>query len=260
MYRGSAQEDVQTMISQSREEERQNVRARPLEEKRPPSNVSRLRISDKSYMVQRLTCEVHQKISKRYARGRLLDIGCGAKSKRDLFIDVVDEYIGLDHVDSPHGLQHVDVIATAYDTLQPLDSFDTILCTAVLEHLEEPEKALKEAFRILKPGGYAIYTAPLFWHLHEEPRDFYRFTKHGLRYLFEKTGFDIEVLYPCGGFWITLGSEFNYYLDSFSKSPFRLIFPFLQGAANLLCLSLDRMHKAERFTWAYLVVARKPAL
>lgn len=224
----------------------------------PERDWTRPRLSDNSYLVHKRSLEVHRKISRKYVRGTLLDIGCGAQQMKPFFSDLVTQYIGLDHADSPHNPGSVDIIATAYDTTQPSDVFDTVLCTAVLEHLEEPEKAIREAFRVLKPGGYAVYMVPLFWHLHEQPRDFYRFTKHGLRYLFEKAGFDIEILHPCGGFWVTFGSELNYYMSSFSKGPLRLIVPILKAGSNLLCLSLDRIHKAENFTWAYLVVARKP--
>ena len=56
-------------------------------------------------------------------------------------------------------------------------SFDCILSTAVLEHLEDPGCALKEASRVLRLGGHVLYTTPLFWHLHEERRDFYRYTR-----------------------------------------------------------------------------------
>ncbi len=218
----------------------------------------KIRLSDSDYMVKKRSEQVRSKFSKQYAKGRLLDIGCGTKPKREFYEDTVSEHIGLDYPDSPHGLENVDVIATAYDTRQPDCSFDTVLCTAVIEHLEEPERALKESYRVLKNGGHAIYTAPLFWHLHEEPRDFYRFTAHGLRYLFEKAGFEILELHPCGGFWVTFGSEFNYYISSFAKGPVKYPINALKCLNNILCLCLDRIHRAEKFTWMYLVVARKP--
>ena len=116
-----------------------------------------------------------------------------------------------------------------------------------------------EAFRVLKPGGYAIYSVPLFWHLHEEPRDFYRYIKYGLRYLFEKVGFEVVVLHPCGGFWVTVGSMFNYYLSSFARGPLRYVVNAIKVVNNMICLKLDRWHKVEKFTWMYLVIAQKPA-
>lgn len=217
------------------------------------------RLTDNHYLVRQRSREAHRKFSKTYARGKLLDIGCGCKPMEAFFADTITKHVGLDHEGSFHDFEHVDVIGTAYDTKQLPNSYDTVLCTVVLEHLEEPEKALMEAFRVLKPGGYAIYSAPLFWHLHEEPRDFYRYTKYGLRYLFEKVGFEVVVLHPCGGFWVTAGSMFNYYLSSFARGPLRYVVNAIKVVNNVICLKLDSWHKVEKFTWMYLVIAQKPA-
>lgn len=48
-------------------------------------------------------------------------------------------------------------------------SQDYILCTEVLEHLSEPEKALNEMARLLKPGGELILTAPFASMTHFAP-------------------------------------------------------------------------------------------
>jgi|GEM_PF-5935849 len=42
------------------------------------------------------------------------------------------------------------------------DYFDVIICTSVLDHIKETEQAIKEIFRILKPGGIAFIIVPIF--------------------------------------------------------------------------------------------------
>lgn len=165
----------------------------------------------------------------KYARGKLVDIGCGDKPYTDMIKPYVTKHIGVDHQNTLHNKFDIDRFGTAYNIPAEDGEFDSAICTVVLEHLEEPDKAIKETNRVLKRGGYAIYTAPLFWHLHEEPRDFYRYTKYGLRYLFEKNGFEVIELKPLSGFWVTFGQELVYYLWRFRKggklNPFWWIIP-----------------------------------
>ena len=80
--------------------------------------------------------------AERYARGRLLDIGCGSKPWRGLFAAHVDEHIGIDFVPSERNPDAVDIIAGAYDIPLPDENADTLLLTSVLEHLEEPERGI----------------------------------------------------------------------------------------------------------------------
>jgi len=175
----------------------------------------------------------------------------------------VTEYVGLDHEDTLHDRSQADLIGTAYRIPEPDESFDGIVCTAVLEHLEEPKAALVESLRVLKRGGLAIYTVPLYWHLHEEPRDFYRYTKHGLRYLFESAGYEVVEMKPASGFWITFGSEWSYYLRTLARFPLRRVVQLLIAVNNIVFPWLDGLDRrfnpaAEKFTWMYLVVSRRP--
>ena len=75
----------------------------------------------------------------RHLKGRLIDIGCGTKPYRALLAPFVDEHIGVDHKDTQHDQANIDLFGTAYDIPADDASFDGAVCTAVLEHLEEPE-------------------------------------------------------------------------------------------------------------------------
>jgi SAM-dependent methyltransferase len=195
-----------------------------------------------------------------YLKGRMVDIGCGIKPYREMLKPHVREHVGVDHPDSLHDRSNVDASGTAYAIPFPDSAFDSALCTAVIEHLEEPEAALRECRRVLKPGACAIYSAPLIWHLHEEPRDFYRYTQYGLRYLFEKSGFEVMRIKALSGFWVTFGQLLVYNLYRLNRGPLRwlrlvdLAGLILQG----LFYGLDRLDRTERWTWAYLLAARKP--
>ncbi|MCZ6860781.1 MAG: class I SAM-dependent methyltransferase [Alphaproteobacteria bacterium] len=211
-----------------------------------------------------LVDHIHDQKLKQYAaiylNGRLIDIGCGTKVYRNLLAPYVDEHLGLDHEETIHDKSNIDIFGSAYKIPVADESFDSAVCTAVLEHLEEPEQALRECHRILKPGGVAIYSVPFIWHLHEEPRDFYRYSKYGLEYLFGKVGFEILDIQALSGFWVTFGQLFVYNLYRLNRGPlrwFRIIDAIgllIQGFAYIL----DHIDKSERWTWMYMVVAKKP--
>jgi SAM-dependent methyltransferase len=65
-------------------------------------------------------------------------------------------------------------------------SFDVVLCTEVLEHLPEPQRAIDEMFRVLVPGGQLLLTTRFLFPIHDAPNDYFRFTKYGLRHLLRR--------------------------------------------------------------------------
>jgi len=89
------------------------------------------------------------------------------------------------------------------------DQFDFIICYHILEHIENDAQAMKELFRVLKPGGKAIIQTPFKEgdvyeneaikspedrknHFHQE--DHVRiYSVDGLKSRLEKTGFQVKV-------------------------------------------------------------------
>lgn len=65
-------------------------------------------------------------------------------------------------------------------------AFDVVLCTEVLEHLPEPQRAIDEMHRVLKPGGTLLLTTRFLFPIHDAPHDYFRFTKYGLRHLLRR--------------------------------------------------------------------------
>lgn len=195
----------------------------------------------------------------KFLTGRLIDIGCATKPYKEQLARHVTEHVGLDHPETVHDKSNIDLFGTAYHIPKANASFDCALCTAVLEHLEEPEAALRECYRVLKPNGVAIYSAPFIWHLHEEPRDFFRFSKYGLKYLFEKVGFEILEIKALSGCWVTFGQLFVYNIYRFHRGPLRFfpIIPVFALVIQGLSYLLDRVDRTEQWTWMYLVVAKR---
>lgn len=198
-----------------------------------------------------------------YAKGKLIDIGCGEKPYKHMVAPYVEKHVGLDHEETFHNKSNVDLFGTAYSIPIEDEFFDIALCTDVLEHLEEPAKAIAETYRVLKTGGYAIYTVPLFWHLHEEPRDFYRYTKYGLKYLFDKNGFEIIEITALSGFVVTFSQELVYFLQSFRKggklNPLWWIIPPVGHLIQACAYLLNKIDPTENFTIEYIIVVRKPS-
>jgi len=82
----------------------------------------------------------------------------------------------------------VDVVAdiTTYETDK---KFATVVCLETLEHITEPWVALERMHAALKPGGLFVGSWVFCWSIHDYPRDYYRVTPDGFRYLLERAGF-----------------------------------------------------------------------
>lgn len=211
-----------------------------------------------NWLVYKIYNGLLQKAVRQYAFGRLLDIGCATKPYKEMFEPFILEYIGLDHQGTIHNRQEIDIYGCATNIPQENNSYDTVFCGTVLEHIEEPGKAISEMNRVLKENGIVILTAPFFWHLHEEPRDFYRFTKYGLRYLFEKNGFSIVELQAFSGFYVTFLQELVYYMQRFKRGRiFSSVITVFGSIIQAVAYLLNKHDKSENFTCLYLVVARK---
>ena len=116
-----------------------------------------------------------------HAKGRLLDLGCGNAPYKPWFEGKVERYVTADFPPVSPGVQ------VACDTQQlPFsnESFDTVLCTQMLEHVPHPWLAAAEISRITRSSGILILSCPQYWMLHELPHDYFRFTPYGLRVLF----------------------------------------------------------------------------
>jgi SAM-dependent methyltransferase len=81
---------------------------------------------------------------------------------------------------------HPDIVGDIHHLPFKDNSIDSVICIAVLQHVEEPAQAMKEIHRVLKPGGQAFIYVPFLYYYHAEKgyyKDYWRFTKDSLEYL-----------------------------------------------------------------------------
>ena len=118
--------------------------------------------------------------------GTVLDVGCGEMPFRGL-LPPSTRYTGLDVPQAGNfGMtRHAEIIA--FDGIHvpfPDATFDHVLCTEVLEHVEYPEALIAEMFRVLRPGGSLLATVPFSARVHHAPYDYHRFTRYRLAKMF----------------------------------------------------------------------------
>lgn len=188
-----------------------------------------------------------------HARGTLLDIGCGNKPFAEMFKHRISKHIGCDVVQSSES--RADVMCLATDLPFKDGSYDTVLLTQVIEHVADHRSLLHEAFRVLKARGVLILSGPMYWPLHEEPYDFFRFTEHGLRFLLKTSGFtEIEVVAD-GGHWALCGQVLVHTISATRLQRFE----FLISAINRVFSYLDDRRPTRDNPMNYVAVARKPS-
>src|SRR5579871_1038724 len=160
---------------------------------RPSSDRRMVDVS--SRFIVALLCRFYDQAICRYARGKLLDLGCGHVPYYQMYAPLVSDSVCIDWPQSAHSSPHLDALADLNHSIPlPDNSFDTILLTDVLEHIAEPQILLREIARVMKPGGCLIAGVPFLYWLHETPNDYYRYTEFALRRLCERSGLTVVSL------------------------------------------------------------------
>lgn len=206
--------------------------------------------------------------AKAYARGTMLDIGCGLRQYEPIFAGSVSDYIGIDWPTSADKARS-DIVGDALSIPVADNSVDTVLATEVMEHLPISDHFIAEITRVLRIGGRLILSVPFMEPLHEEPRDYYRYTPFSLRMLLQRHGFSIEYIEAKGGWFSVIGYFISHLLYEWAnpvdtrgyrpggsrRLPMLLPILCLCAAAQFTGYMLDRAVTTSRYTLGYIVVA-----
>lgn len=186
----------------------------------------------------------------------LLDAGAGESQYKPLFLRQRYVAIDLGVGDAEWNYSALDAVADL--SALPLRDgvFDAAINIVTLEHVREPARVLAEIARVLRPGARLLLVVPHEWEVHQEPHDYYRYTRYGVRYLLDRAGFqDIRVL-AVGGFFRLLSRRLLNALQFFPGPWLLLALPLFVPPALLLPL-FDSLDRDRNFTLGYICTARK---
>jgi SAM-dependent methyltransferase len=217
---------------------------------------SRKAVPISSRLMADLVVAGYEKAIREHARGDLVDLGCGNAPLAGIYGPLVKSCLWVDWQNTLHTAFRLDVEANLNEPL-PLESgsFDTVILTDVLEHLQRPELLLSEVFRILRPGGKAIIGVPFLYSLHEEPYDYYRYTRHKLLAFGEEFGFETVSLSEVGG---PLDVIHDIGCKILVRIPVVVQLYYYGTRALRTVLSSLNQKAARRFPMAYVAVFARP--
>ena len=118
----------------------------------------------------RFLCILNSLSKKFITKGDIfLDIGCGEADLHSHYIKYFKHGIGLDvnrpDIDFAQKLNNnlsVKYDCRSFESIDSSKKYDCIICSEVIEHVEDPKKLIKKVSKILKKDGVAIFTFPRF--------------------------------------------------------------------------------------------------
>ena len=190
-------------------------------------------------------------IKKYHVKGKILNLGSGPRiiSQEVTNVDI-HPYIG------------VDIVADICAVPLPDDSVQGVISENMLEHVEDPQKAVAEMYRLLAPGAVAYIEAPFLYPFHASPSDFHRWSREGLKKLFIE--FEMVELGVRGGPFSALNTflcHLTGFLFSFGSEKLYALFTnlaiFIFFPIKLLDLVFAHFPNAEHVSTDLYCVVRK---
>lgn len=202
----------------------------------------------------------------------IVDAGAGEAWYKPLFVRA--RYLALDYAvgDRTWDYSRLDCVCDLHAMPLKTDSVPFVLCTQTLEHVQRPQVVLSELNRILRPGGTVFCSLPFIGDAHhQEPYDFFRYTRYGVEYLFKSACFADVQITPIGGYNTLLVSlvQKGVYrcMERLTGRPWFVRIPLRYALrlllmvmrwANKLAWGRDRKNPDRyRYAMGFTVIARK---
>ena len=167
-----------------------------------------------------------------HIKGRVLDLGAGMAKYRAMIQENASDYLACDVKKN----ENIDIVCDVTNLVFPPESFDTVISTQVLEHVDNPFIVAQEIKKILKTGGSAIITAPFMFPFHADPKDNFRFSRDGLEEIFKSIGFEIVDSGIYGGFFMVISEmiHFSWFNPYSHKSNTNRLMNLIEKIAKFL--------------------------
>lgn len=188
--------------------------------------------------------------------GRLLDVGSGAHQFEDLYKDLNKTSIDFAPYEGTDVIHDIETGLPFED-----DTYDVVTIANTLEHIYQPQKLLKECYRVTRKGGIIIGATPFQLMVHQEPFDYFRYTNFALSKLLVDAGYsDVEIVAtgtPIDVLFQTTNHFFST-LEKEKKSYFVRIFWKVHAILLILIkLVFGNLNPSLKYTLGYGFIAKK---
>ena len=206
-------------------------------------------INNHAYSIEKFVQKAAKECNKKNIK--VLDIGAGELPYKEYFNKC--RYYTQDIFNYNNA---IDYVSDAKKIPVKDNSFDYVICTQVLEHINEPHLVIKEMHRLLKKGGKVYLTTHGNFEEHSIPYDFFRYTRYGLAFLATSNNFKVKSITPQGGRFIAVAKYIQTLFPRILKNVYLVYIYYIIAIVpifllHLIFFYLDKLDKEKSLTLNY---------